>query len=57
MSTEFLFRLIGMAVLFVVGIFYGAYLGDALGGSREIYAVVVGFGFQPHNQPSFPAWR
>jgi uncharacterized protein YacL len=42
MSTEFLFRLIGMAVLFVVGIFYGAYLGDALGGSREIYAVVVG---------------
>jgi uncharacterized protein YacL len=42
MSLEFVFRIIGMILLFVVGAYWGAMLGDMLGGQRELYALIVG---------------
>ncbi len=42
MSVEFIFRLVGMVVFFMLGIFYGARLGAVLEGPQEVYAVVVG---------------
>jgi uncharacterized protein YacL len=41
MSIEFVFRLLGMVVLFFVGLYWGSYIGDALGGQRETYAVIM----------------
>jgi uncharacterized protein YacL len=42
MSIEFIFRLIGMIVLAVVGVYWGIYLGRMTGGIPELYAVVLG---------------
>lgn len=42
MSIEFIFRLIGMVVLFVTGIYAGAYLGAISDGPKETYALVIG---------------
>ena len=42
MSVEFVFRLIGMTVFFLLGVFYGAKLGEILDGPTDVYAVVVG---------------
>jgi uncharacterized protein YacL len=42
MSIEFLFRLIGMIVLSVVGVYWGANLGRLTGGSQELFAVILG---------------
>lgn len=42
MSVEFIFRLVGMVVLFVAGIYAGAYLGVLSDGPRETYALVIG---------------
>ena len=42
MSIEFIFRLIGMIVLAVVGVYWGIYLGRMTGGIPELYAVVFG---------------
>jgi len=42
MSLEFVLRLIGMAALFAVGAYWGAYLGDLLEGPRDLYALILG---------------
>jgi uncharacterized protein YacL len=43
MSVEFIFRLIGMVVLAVVGGYWGVILGNSIeGGTPELYAVVLG---------------
>ncbi len=42
MSVEFIFRLAGMVVLFVAGIYAGTYLGVLSDGPRETYALVIG---------------
>ena len=42
MSTEFIFRLIGMVVLAVLGGIWGASLGDQIGEPPVLYATVVG---------------
>ena len=41
-SLEFIFRLIGMVVFAVLGVFIGLQVGDILNGVRELYAVVIG---------------
>jgi uncharacterized protein YacL len=41
-GIEFVFRLIGMVVLAVVGVYAGTNLGSALGQSQVLYAVVLG---------------
>jgi uncharacterized protein YacL len=41
MSVEFILRLLGMVVLFFVGLYWGSYMGDALGGQRETFAVIM----------------
>ncbi len=42
MSTDFVFRIIGMIVFSGAGVFYGGFLGDLTGGSRELYALIMG---------------
>jgi uncharacterized protein YacL len=42
MSVEFIFRLIGMVVLSVLGAYWGIYLGELTGGPSDLYAVVIG---------------
>ena len=42
MSVEFIFRLIGMVILSVVGAYWGIYLGELTGGPSDLYAVVIG---------------
>jgi uncharacterized protein YacL len=42
MSVEFIFRLIGMVVLSVIGAYWGIYLGQLTGGPSDLYAVVIG---------------
>jgi uncharacterized protein YacL len=42
MSVEFIFRLIGMVVLSVVGAYWGIYLGKLTGGPQDLYAVIIG---------------
>jgi uncharacterized protein YacL len=43
MSVEFIFRLIGMIVLTVVGAYWGASIGQRIGsGAPEMYAIVMG---------------
>jgi len=41
-GIEFIFRLIGMVVLAVVGVYFGVDLGELLGQPQELYAVVLG---------------
>jgi uncharacterized protein YacL len=42
MSIEFIFRLVGMVILSIVGAYWGIYLGDLTGGPSDLYAVVIG---------------
>lgn len=42
MSIEFIFRLIGMVVFAIVGVYWGVGLGRLAGESQELYAVVLG---------------
>lgn len=42
MSVEFILRLVGMAVLFGVGLYWGLYLGDYFDGQRELFGVTLG---------------
>ena len=42
MSVEFIFRLVGMVVLSVLGAYWGIYLGEVTGGPSDLYAVVIG---------------
>jgi uncharacterized protein YacL len=42
MSTDFIFRIIGMLVFSGAGIYWGVYLGGLAAGSRDLYAVVMG---------------
>lgn len=42
MSIEFFFRLAGMIILAILGVYLGTYLGDLIGGPGETYAVVLG---------------
>jgi len=40
-SIEFIFRLIGMVVFSVLGVFLGLQLGELIGGTPELYAVII----------------
>jgi uncharacterized protein YacL len=42
MSTDFIFRIIGMLIFSGAGIYWGVYLGGLAAGSRDLYAVVMG---------------
>lgn len=42
MSIEFTFRLIGMVVLLIAGVYWGANLGPQSGSTRDLYAIVLG---------------
>jgi uncharacterized protein YacL len=42
MSAEFVFRLIGMVVFAIIGVYWGAYLGNISGGPSQTYAVLLG---------------
>ncbi|MDD5469036.1 MAG: PIN domain nuclease [Anaerolineales bacterium] len=42
MSTEFVFRLIGMVVFSVAGVYLGVYLANLAGGPRDTYALLIG---------------
>jgi uncharacterized protein YacL len=42
MSTDFIFRIIGMIVFSGAGVFYGGFLGDLTSSSRELYALIMG---------------
>jgi uncharacterized protein YacL len=42
MSIEFIFRLVGMVILAVFGVYWGANLGRLTDGSQELYAVILG---------------
>jgi uncharacterized protein YacL len=42
MSAEFIFRLIGMVVFAIIGVYWGAYLANISGGPSETYAVLLG---------------
>lgn len=42
MSVEFIFRLIGMVVFAIVGVYWGISLGGLTGESADLYAVVMG---------------
>lgn len=42
MSIEFFFRIIGMVVLFIMGVWLGARLGDLAGGPKETFAILFG---------------
>jgi uncharacterized protein YacL len=42
MSVEFIFRLIGMVVLSVLGVYWGISLGRIAGTQQDLYAVVLG---------------
>lgn len=41
-GIEFFFRLIGMVALAIMGVYLGANMGRAAGGTPELYAVVIG---------------
>jgi uncharacterized protein YacL len=41
-GVEFIFRLIGMVALAILGVMYGRTLAESLGASPELYAVVLG---------------
>lgn len=40
MSVEFIFRIIGMVVFAILGLYMGARMGELAGGSKETYAVL-----------------
>lgn len=42
MSIDFIFRLIGMVVIALVGVYWGIQLADMMGASKELYAVIFG---------------
>jgi uncharacterized protein YacL len=42
MSAEFVFRLIGMVVFAIIGVYWGAYLASISGGPSQTYAVLLG---------------
>ncbi len=42
MSIEFVFRILGMIVFFIAGIYLGAILGDFSGGQKETTALLLG---------------
>ena len=42
MSLEFILRIVGMLVLFAVGLYWGAYLGNLVGAQRDLYAIILG---------------
>ncbi len=42
MSSEFIVRIVGMAVLVVAGIYLGVFLSDLAGGDAEFWAIVFG---------------
>ena len=42
MSTEFFFRLIGMVVFSILGVYFGIYLGQETGASPEVSAILFG---------------
>jgi uncharacterized protein YacL len=42
LGIEFVFRIIGMIVLAIAGVYYGNNLAAALGQSQELYATVIG---------------
>jgi uncharacterized protein YacL len=42
MSLEFILRIVGMLVLFTVGVFWGARLGDLMNRQTELYAITLG---------------
>ena len=41
-SIEFIFRIIGMIVLGLLGVYWGYSLGEVTGGKSELYATVIG---------------
>jgi uncharacterized protein YacL len=41
-GVEFIFRLIGMVVCAVIGVYLGRNLGQAIGASADLYAVILG---------------
>jgi uncharacterized protein YacL len=41
MSVEFVFRIIGLVVFYVIGFFWGAQLGAVSGGDKELFAIVL----------------
>lgn len=42
MTVEFIFRVVGMIVLAIMGVYWGINLGDVLAGPKELYAVILG---------------
>ncbi len=42
MSLEFILRIVGMVVLFILGAYWGAYLGELMGGQPDLYAIILG---------------
>jgi uncharacterized protein YacL len=42
MSAEFILRIIGMLVLFALGVYWGVYLAEITDGSKELYASILG---------------
>jgi uncharacterized protein YacL len=42
MSVEFILRIIGMVVLFSLGVYWGIYLGEVTGGQKYLYAIILG---------------
>jgi uncharacterized protein YacL len=42
MSLEFILRIVGMLVLFAVGVYWGARLGDLMNRQAELYAITLG---------------
>ncbi len=42
MSVEFIFRLIGMIVLGILGAYWGVYLASATGAPKDMYALILG---------------
>ncbi len=42
MSIEFFFRLVGMVVFAILGVYFGIYLGEQTGAAREVSAILFG---------------
>jgi uncharacterized protein YacL len=42
MSLEFILRIVGMVGFFILGAYWGAYLGDVMGGQQDLYAIILG---------------
>lgn len=42
MSVEFILRIIGMVVLFSLGVYWGIYLGGVTAGPQYLYAIILG---------------